>query len=78
MGLSWDQISIERYVRDQGCEWKFNPPHASHFGGVWEHQIGTICRVLNAMLLGKVHLLCQGGDEDVRGGGGTEIFSGIK
>ena len=46
-----DQASIERYVRDQGCEWKFNLPHASHFGGVWERQIGTIRRVLNAMLL---------------------------
>ena len=46
-----DQRKLEKYVRDQGCEWHFNPPHASYFGGVWEQQIGTICRVLNAMLL---------------------------
>ncbi|XP_028412002.1 uncharacterized protein LOC114534734 [Dendronephthya gigantea] len=46
-----DAGRIEKYVVDQGCEWKFNPPHASHFGGVWERQIGTIRRVLNAMLL---------------------------
>ena len=46
-----DKERVQRYVMEQGCEWKFNPPHASHFGGVWERQIGTIRRVLDAMLL---------------------------
>ena len=40
---------IEKYLREEGCEWSFNPPHASNFGGAWERQIGTIRRVLNAM-----------------------------
>ena len=44
-----DQHKVEIYVHKQGCEWLFNPPHASHFGGAWEWQIGTICRVLDAM-----------------------------
>jgi hypothetical protein len=29
-----DQEKVQRYTTDQGCEWIFNPPHASHFGGV--------------------------------------------
>lgn len=44
-----DEKRIEEFITQQGCEWKFNPPHASHFGGVWERQIGTVRRVLNAM-----------------------------
>ena len=46
-----DEGPLKAYLTDQGCEWCFNPPHASHFGGVWERQIGTIRRVLDAILL---------------------------
>ena len=45
-----DQQGIQRYATEQGCEWIFNPPHASHFGGVWERQIRTIRSILDAML----------------------------
>lgn len=31
--------------------WIFNPPHASHFGGVWERMIGSVRRILDALLL---------------------------
>ena len=42
---------MEKYLTEQGCEWQFNLPLASHFGGVWECQLGTIRRILDAMLL---------------------------
>ena len=49
---------VEKFVTEYGCKWEFNPPHASHFGGVWERQINTIRRVLDAMFaeLGKPQL----------------------
>ena len=47
--ISMHPGAINRYVTDQNCEWLFNPPHASHFGGAWERQIGTIRQVLEGM-----------------------------
>ena len=49
---------VEKFVTEYGCKWKFNLPRASHFGGVWERQINTIRRVLDAMFaeLGKPQL----------------------
>lgn len=35
-----DQTQVQKFVAEQG--WIFNPPHASHFGHVWEQQIGTV------------------------------------
>ena len=53
-----DKEPIKIYLASQACEWSFNPPQASDFGGIWERQIGTVRRVLNAMLqeLGKLQL----------------------
>ena len=44
-----DKKLIAKYLMEQQCEWIFNPPHASHFGGVWERQIRTVRRILDGM-----------------------------
>lgn len=40
----------EDRVKALGCEFRMNPPAASHMGGVWERQIRTIRSVLSAIL----------------------------
>ncbi|XP_062587768.1 uncharacterized protein LOC134249431 [Saccostrea cucullata] len=42
-----ETISI---LEDHRTVWKFNPPHASHMGGVWERLIGVARRILDNML----------------------------
>ena len=45
-----DMEAVEVRLRDCGITWEFNPPHASHFGGVWERVIGSARRVMDGML----------------------------
>ena len=42
-----DTERLERYLAERQCEFKFNVPHASHAGGVWERQIRSIRAILN-------------------------------
>ena len=46
----WNSQRIETFLRQKDISWKFNPPHASHMGGVWERQIRTIRKVLGALI----------------------------
>ena len=41
---------IQSYLSDRECVFEFNPPQASHFGGIWERQIRTIKGILTTML----------------------------
>ena len=42
---------ISGVLADRGIDWSFNPPHASHFGGVWERLIRSVRRALGAACL---------------------------
>lgn len=52
------RLSIEAYNSQQmkdwllqkGIEWRFQPPAASHFGGVWEREIRSVRKVLGALM----------------------------
>ena len=46
-----NQVSTLKHLHENGCAWEFNPPHASHMGGVWERMIGIARRILDSMLL---------------------------
>ncbi|XP_033759513.1 uncharacterized protein LOC117341759 [Pecten maximus] len=43
---------VNKYLYNSGVVWKFNAPHSSHMGGVWERMIGLVRRILDSMLLG--------------------------
>ena len=45
-----DEEKIRRFSLEKEVEWKFNPPHASNMGGIWERQIRTIRKILSSLL----------------------------
>ena len=46
----WQDSNLGKQMRDQGIDWHFNPPSASHFGGIYEREIRTVRKVLTAVL----------------------------
>ncbi|XP_077866039.1 uncharacterized protein LOC144353323 [Saccoglossus kowalevskii] len=44
-----NQKQIQKFLTYHKCEWILNPPHASHFGGIWVRQIGTVRCILESM-----------------------------
>ena len=54
---SWNQEQIQDDLLQRSIEWKFNPPLAPHFGGVWERIVRSVKTVLRAILGNQcVHL----------------------
>ncbi|XP_038069094.1 uncharacterized protein LOC119738319 [Patiria miniata] len=48
-----DQTKVQHFLEGKGCDYpttKMNAPSASHAGGVWERQIRSVRRVLNALV----------------------------
>jgi hypothetical protein len=46
----WNQSQIHASLLQREIDWHFNPPSASHFGGVWERMIRSVRKVLFALL----------------------------
>lgn len=42
--------NIQKALREQEIQWSFNPPGASHYGGIWERLIRSIRQVLYSVL----------------------------
>ena len=46
----WNQAQINDHLSQNNIKWTFNPPAASHHGGVWERCIRTVRKVLSALM----------------------------
>ena len=62
----WNKASVSSAMVQNNIDWIFNPPRVSHFGGVWERQIRTIRKTMNALLRqqttddeGLLTLMCE-------------------
>lgn len=46
----WNQKKIDHVCSQKGIQWIFNPPAASHMGGIWERMIRSVRQILRAIL----------------------------
>eukprot|EP00096_Caligus_rogercresseyi_P015142 TRINITY_DN7584_c0_g1_i1.p1 TRINITY_DN7584_c0_g1~~TRINITY_DN7584_c0_g1_i1.p1 ORF type:complete len:574 (+),score=14.54 TRINITY_DN7584_c0_g1_i1:174-1724(+) len=49
--LPVDMNEVRLDLENDNRQWILNPPHASHFGGVWERKIGSVRRILEGAIL---------------------------
>ena len=46
----WNKNMISSWMLQRNIDWKFQPPNASHFGGVFEREIRSVRKVLRGLL----------------------------
>ena len=46
----WNKSKIGEFLLQKEVRWVFNPPAASHMGGIWERMIRSVRKVFNALL----------------------------
>ena len=42
----WNEHQVQEFLLQKEIRWSFNPPSASHMGGVWERMIRSVRRIL--------------------------------
>ena len=54
--VNWNQQKIRSFLLQRNIDWKFNPPGASHMGGVWERIIRSVRKILRVLF--REQLVC--------------------
>ena len=50
---AWNQSDIEKSLAQKDIKWKFNPPEAPCFGGIWKRLVRSCKKAMIAVLDGR-------------------------